>query len=260
LSIGNPKPAQMSRHALFPICFHSQALRTLTCSLCLVLMTATAVRPDAVIREDFDNLDNWEPVYFPKIEQHTQYTIRQTANGPILEARSSASASGLRHREEFDVYRYPVVKWRWKVDNVYRKGDVERKSGDDYPMRVYIMFKYDPAGASFGEKLQYGIAKVVYGAYPPQSSLNYIWANKVHAETVYPSPYTDRARLIILRSGDKDTGRWVDEEVNIIEDYTRAFGAAPPATASLAIMNDSDDTGEEAVSFMDFIYVVGPEE
>jgi hypothetical protein len=229
-------------------------------SLCLAFTPLPAGGTGAVIEEDFDDLDNWEPVIFPKIERHTQYAIRQTADGGILEARSSASASGLRHREEFDVYTYPIVKWRWKVDNVYRKGDVERKSGDDYPLRVYIMFKYDPAAASIGEKLQFGIAKVVYGAYPPQSSLNYIWANRLHAGTIYPSPYTDRARLIILRSGDKDTGRWVDEEVNIIEDYERAFGSRPPATASLAIMNDSDDTGEESTSYMDYIYVVGSEE
>ncbi|HHO48363.1 MAG TPA: DUF3047 domain-containing protein [Desulfobacteraceae bacterium] len=223
-----------------------------------VLFPAHGAEP--FIREDFDSLADWEPVTFPKIEKHTRYRIRNTGDGSILEAMSSASASGIRHRQEFDVYSYPVVRWRWKVDNVYEKGDVERKSGDDYPLRVYIMFKYDPAAASLGEKLQYGIAKVVYGAYPPQSSLNYVWASKPHPENIYPSPYTDRARLIILRSGEEDTGTWVEEEVNIIEDYEKAFGARPPATASLAIMNDSDDTGEAAVSFMDYIYVVGQEE
>lgn len=238
----------------------AQALPIGICTLCLVLAAATAVWSDSVIREDFDNLDNWEPVVFPKIEQQTSYTILETGGGGVLEARSSASASGIRHRKEFDVYRYPVVRWRWKVDNVYRTGDIERKSGDDYPLRVYIMFKYEPAASSFGEKLQYGIAKLVYGAYPPQSSLNYVWANRRHPGTVYASPYTDRARLIILRAGQKDTGEWVEEKVNIIEDYEKAFGGMPPETAALAIMNDSDDTGEASVSYMDWIHVVGPEE
>jgi|MTBAKMStandDraft_1061839.scaffolds.fasta_scaffold05829_3 hypothetical protein len=226
--------------------------------LTLIFLPVHGAEP--VIREDFASLDDWEPVTFPKIDKHTRYAIRKTGDGTILEARSSASASGIRHRQEFDVYSYPVVKWRWKVDNVYQKGDVERKSGDDYPLRVYIMFKYDPAAATLGEKLQYGIAKVVYGAYPPQSSLNYVWASKPHSESIYPSSYTDRARLIILRSGEEEKGTWVEEEVHIIEDYEKAFGGKPPATASLAIMNDSDDTGEAAVSFMDYIYVVGQEE
>ena len=238
----------------------SGELRALICTFFLLLVTATAWS-DAVIREEFDSLDDWEPVVFPKIEKHTRYTILESGDGGILEARSSASASGLRHRTEFDVYRYPVVRWRWKVDNVYRTGDIERKSGDDYPLRVYIMFKYDAAtAASFGEKLQYGIAKLVYGAYPPQSSLNYVWANRRHPGTLYPSPYTDRARLIILRAGEEETEKWVEEEVNIIEDYEKAFGGMPPATAALAVMNDSDDTGEASVSYMDWIHVVGAEE
>jgi hypothetical protein len=47
----------------------------------------------------------------------------------------------------------------------------------------------------------------------------------------------------------------VEEEANILEDYTKAFGAAPPAIASIAIMNDSDNTGESSVSYVDYIEV-----
>jgi hypothetical protein len=48
---------------------------------------------------------------------------------------------------------------------------------------------------------------------------------------------------------------WVEEDVNIVRDYREAFGSEPPPVASLAIMNDSDDTGERAVSFIDYIEV-----
>jgi len=48
---------------------------------------------------------------------------------------------------------------------------------------------------------------------------------------------------------------WVDEEVNILDDYNKAFGKSPPSTASIAIMNDSDNTGEDSVSYIDFIEV-----
>jgi hypothetical protein len=96
---------------------------------------------------------------------------------------------------------------------------------------------------------------MVYGAYPPHSTLNYIWANRQEEQGIHPSPYTDRARLLVMRAGPTEVGRWVEEQVNILDDYRRAFGGEPPETASIAIMNDSDNTGEAATSYMDYILV-----
>jgi Ca2+-binding EF-hand superfamily protein len=50
-------------------------------------------------------------------------------------------------------------------------------------------------------------------------------------------------------------GTWQAEEVNILSDYKKAFGTSPPELASLAIMNDSDNTGQASVSYLDFIEV-----
>jgi len=58
-----------------------------------------------------------------------------------------------------------------------------------------------------------------------------------------------------LEKGEDNVGKWVLEEVNVTEDYQKAFGEKPPVAASLAIMNDSDNTGESAVSYVEFIEV-----
>jgi hypothetical protein len=213
----------------------------------------------AVIDEEFTGLENWTPVLFPKIERHSVYEVDETDSGGVLVARSDNSASGLRHVREFDVYEYPVVRWRWKVENVYAGGDVEKKSGDDYPLRIYIMFKYDPEEAGFRERIMYGLAKALYDAYPPHSSLNYIWANRSHGKKIHESPYTDRARVIILRAGSGEVGKWKEEEIHILDDYARAFGTTPPAMAAIAVMNDSDNTGESSVSYLDYIRVMKKE-
>jgi hypothetical protein len=47
----------------------------------------------------------------------------------------------------------------------------------------------------------------------------------------------------------------MDEEVNILEDFERAFNRKAPETATLALMNDSDNTGESSVSYMDWIEI-----
>ena len=112
---------------------------------------------------------------------------------------------------------------------------------------------YDPERASLGTRAQYGLARRLYGEYPPHASLNYIWANRKHDRRILPSPYTDRSQMIALRAGDTDVGQWLDEDVNILEDYRAAFGSDPPHTARLAVMSDADNTGEAAVAYMLFI-------
>ncbi len=222
----------------------------------LVLLSVKGFAQKAVIIENFDNLKSWEPVTFPLIEKHTEYHIQKEGDGHILVARSNGSASGIRYKDEFNVYTSPVVRWRWKVDNVYAGGNLNEKSGNDFPIRVYVMFKYDPEKATFAEKNIYGLTRAVFGKYPPHSSLNYIWANKPCIQFICSSPYTDRSKLIILRSGETEVGKWLEEEVNIIDDYKKAFGTLPPAMASISIMNDSDNTGESSVSYLDYIQVL----
>jgi hypothetical protein len=141
------------------------------------------------------------------------------------------------------------------VDRLYKKGETKTKAGDDYPLRVYVMFEYDPEKAGAFEKMKYGLLKSIYSVYPPHSSLNYVWANTEQAETIVTSPYTDQSKMVLLQKGAKNAGTWQDETVNIVEDYQKAFGKKPPARARIAIMNDSDNTGESSVSYMEYIEV-----
>jgi len=117
------------------------------------------------------------------------------------------------------------------------------------------MFEYDPAKAGLGDRVLFGLAKARFGEYPPQASLSYVWSSAIEKNRMIVSPYTDRAMMILLRMGEKDAGSWMEEEVNMLEDYRKAFGADPPSRARIAIMNDSDNTGESSVSWMDYIEV-----
>ncbi len=223
----------------------------------VVLLFASSYAEDRNVfyREEFDSLDSWRPLTFPKIKKHTVYGAVALDGETFLRAESNGSASGLIMKREFDVHAFSRLRWRWKVDSVYKRADGMTKEGDDYPIRVYVVFKYDPEKASFGQSLKYGIAKALYGEYPPHSSLNYVWASTSTKEKIFTNPYADEAKMIVRRTGAAEAGKWLDEEVNILEDYRKAFNAEPPATASLAIMNDSDNTGERSVSYMDFIEI-----
>jgi hypothetical protein len=228
--------------------------------LCFLLLILTPLpsHPEErsiFLREEFHNLDLWEPLNFPKIKKHSIYGIESHANESYLRAESMASASALIFKNEFNSYDFPIIRWRWKVRNIYQKGDAKTKKGDDYPIRIYIAFKYDPEKAGFFERVKYGLAKTFYGSYPPHSTLNYIWANKTHEERVITSTYTEQSRMILLEQGAKNVGKWQTHEVDIIRDYQLAFGKEPPPIASIAIMNDSDNTGEQSVSYIDYIEI-----
>lgn len=204
-----------------------------------------------LFKEDFNNLDNWKPLNFEKIKEHSTYTVRDS----ILIAKSNASASGLIFKKTYDIYKYPILTFRWRINNTYKKGDATKKSGDDYPVRIYIMFKYNPDKASFFESIKYGLAKSIYGKYPPKSALNYIWANKKQKEKIITSAYTSKSKMIVTDYGNTYLHVWRKHTVNILKDYKEAFGENPPAKVSLAIMTDSDNTKESSLSYIDFIEV-----
>ncbi len=229
----------------------------------IIMLSALVVSAESVfaqekevfLREDFGDLEDWKPLHFRNIKAHTEYSILKEGNESYLKAESRASASGIIFNKKFTVSEYPKVKSRWKVSNVFEKGNAKVKSGDDYPLRIYIVFKFDYENASFGQKVKYGFAKSFYGEYPPHSTLNYIWANRQHAEKVLTNTYAKEAKMIIMQSGAGNTGIWIEQEINIVEDYHKAFGEDPPEIASVAVMSDSDNTGESAVSYIHFIEV-----
>ncbi|PKN53635.1 MAG: hypothetical protein CVU55_00490 [Deltaproteobacteria bacterium HGW-Deltaproteobacteria-13] len=221
----------------------------------LIVSPLYAQVSDQGFREDFNSLDHWKPVTFPRIPRHSTYRIQKEGENNILVAQADNSASGIIYTRSFNIYKTPVIKWKWKISNTYQTGDEKKKSGDDYALRVYVIFKYDPQKAGVFERAQYNALKLIYGEYPPQSSINYIWANKKYPERILPNPFTAKTQMILLQKGPDRAGVWIEERVNALTDYRQAFGTEPPAEASIAIMSDADNTGEKATGYIDYIEV-----
>ncbi|MFO7598375.1 MAG: DUF3047 domain-containing protein [Candidatus Desulfacyla sp.] len=191
----------------------------------------------------------WEPLDFKDIKIHTHYRLVEADGQVVVQAVADASASGLIRKISIDPKEYPIVQWRWKVSNVLQKGNVHRKDGDDYPARLYILFEYDPDRLGFFERLKYETAKLFYGAYPPLASINYIWASNAPEGLVVPNPYSDRSMMVVVKSGEINLNKWLTEERNIYEDYRNVFKDEPPMISGVAIMTDTDNTGESATAY-----------
>jgi hypothetical protein len=191
----------------------------------------------------------WSPLTFDKIPRHTRYSVAEVDGSPVLKAQSERAASGLINALKADARALPLLRWRWKVENTLRKGDVTRKAGDDYPARIYVAFAYDPTRASLAQRIKYEAARLIYGAYPPHAGLNYIWDTRAPVDTMVPNPFTDRVRMIVVESGDASVGMWRAYERDIYKDYKRAFGEEPPMISGIAVMTDTDNTGEAATAY-----------
>jgi hypothetical protein len=193
-------------------------------------------------------LAGWKPLAFKKIPKHTAYELVTDGAGVVVKATSDAAASGLIKEVRIDPSVFSVVHWRWKISNLLARSDVTRKSGDDYPARLYITFEYDPEKVSLGRKLKYNAGRVLFGDIPI-AALNYIWDTKTAVGTVVDNAYTDFAKMIVVESGPAKVGQWVEESRNVYQDYKQAFGEDPPMINGIAIMTDTDNTKEQATAY-----------
>jgi Protein of unknown function (DUF3047) len=202
----------------------------------------SASRPGPVLT------DGWKSLTFRKVQKSTTYELVADGGAVVVKATSEAAASGLTKDVRINPTVYPIVQWRWKVENLLTRSDVTRKSGDDYPARLYITFEYDPDKVSLGKMLKYKAGRALFGDIPI-AALNYIWDTNSPVGTVVDNAYTDFAKMIVVESGAGKVGEWVEESRNVYQDYQQAFGEDPPAINGVAIMTDTDNTKERAVAY-----------
>jgi hypothetical protein len=188
----------------------------------------------------------WLPISFGGDRGTTEYREAQRDGRDCLLGEAHATGSGLVKPLVVDPTAFPRLLWSWWVPGPVSGGDVHRKEGDDFAARIYVNFRFEPSKAGIFDRLKHRLAGDRFGGEAPGRSLVYVWGNVAPPETVVPNAYTDKAMVVVVRSGTEGTRRWWAEERNILEDFREAFGYAPPEITSLAIMTDADDTGSTA--------------
>lgn len=193
--------------------------------------------------------EGWEPLQFPKIKQHTRYELVTEDGQQVVRATTNGGASGLITRLKLEPGDSLNLTWEWKVSNVFEGGNAREKSGDDYPARIYVAFEFQPERAGFFERAKRKAVEVLFGETLPGNALNYIWANRLPEGEFVANPYTDKTMMVAVASGSEQVGQWVRVERDIVADYRQAFGEPPPPIVGIAIMSDSDNTGEQATAW-----------
>lgn len=173
------------------------------------------------------DLNGWKVRRF---EGETDYTFDKVAGRRALRAKSDGTASGLYRKIEVDLNRTPYLEWSWRVAGVLNGVNERTKSGDDYPARVYVIVS---GGLAFWRT----------------RSLIYVWSSNQPKGSTWDNAFTDNARMIALQSGDADVGRWIQEKRDVRADFRRLFGDEVDAIDAVAIMTDTDNSGQSATAW-----------
>ncbi len=202
----------------------------------------------------------WKVVQLDERVPATRYRTLQWDGRAAIEARANASMALLARPLTVDLQATPVLCWLWRVDDVLKQADLNRKAGDDYAARVYVTFTLPPESLSAGLRFKLALGRSLYGELVPDAAVNYVWDNRHPVGTRAFNAYTDRAAMVVQRSGKAQVGRWVSERVNVLADATQAFGKLPFKASLLAVASDTDNTGEQARAGFAELHFVGAEE
>ena len=200
----------------------------------MVISFSAGARSSTVTLTTFETtgLSGWEEKSF---KNQTRYQLIRQTGALVLNAVAEASASVLYNKKEISLLATPILNWSWRVEQTYGKINEQSKQGDDYPARIYVVAKTGP--------------------FPWNTlALNYVWSSSSEKGQHWPNAYTEKAHMIVLRSGEEDTKQWVTEKRNIRQDFKTYFDKDIETIHGVAIMTDSDNTGKTGEAFYKDLY------
>lgn len=202
-----------------------------------------------------DDTTAWREIRLKADLAPNRFRFRDWDGVRALEVSSQAGMSLMARPLEVDLDATPVLCWRWRVEGTIAGADMRTRAGDDYAARVYVSFRLPPESLSLGLKAKLAVARALWGPDLPDAAINYVWDNLNPVGTEQPNAYTDRTVMVVLRSGDGEAGRWVQERRDVAADVARLFGPRTQAV-QLALAADTDNTGASAqAGFADLHFV-----
>lgn len=116
---------------------------------------------------------------------------------PALRCETRSSASMLFRYVDIDLAAYPILEWRWFVEEpIDSEIDERTREGDDHPARLFITFR---------------------GTDGDERSMEVIWSNRLLEPGDYK--YIGSFPHYVANGGRKNVGQWHDERVNLLEIY-----------------------------------------
>lgn len=154
------------------------------------------------------------------------FYVTRDGDIPALHLMSANSSFSLQGEVNVDVKQYPVLSWKWKVKQLPQGGDFRKSKTDDQAAQLFLAFTKTKA-------------------------IVYIWdtsAPQGLMESTSPAPFMT-VKVVVVRSGPAELGKWITETRNVHEDYKKLYGDEPPMVSGIRLQINSQHTGTSAESY-----------
>ncbi len=175
-----------------------------------------------------------------------------TENGlKAVKLHSKASLTFLEKTVNIDIREYPIVTWRWKVENILKGIDERSVEGDDHPIRIFFVFEPDSSNQSWWFRLKRSLyLDRVHGHPMGGRFTEYLWSSHLRPGDTISDPGKPWQKLMVIEGGTSKLGKWLSYRRNLYEDFKGLYGEEPRRLIFVGILNDTDHTGQEAVSYI----------
>ena len=222
------------------------AFAVLPCSAALAqsMSAAPLVTPFSAAKPGTALPEGWAPIKINDQKKPTVYDFVDNGGTIVLHATADGAASLVGYKTTFDLNAAPLISWRWKISRLIDTADNSAATKEDSPVRVVLEFDGDKSKLSFSDRSTIAAGKLLSGRELPYATLMYIWSNKEPVGKVVPNPRSARIQMVVASSGAAGVGAWQSLARNAVEDYKKAFNEEPGKLTGVAVLTDTDNTGE----------------
>ncbi|MDX8388725.1 MAG: DUF3047 domain-containing protein [Ghiorsea sp.] len=198
------------------------------------LVYAEPTPPIKIAQFSAGTLHGWEEKEFDGKTEYA-FVLDDVKHAKVLKATSIDGASGLFYEQRIDLKETPFLNWSWKTSSFFKGLDENKKSGDDFTARIYVVID---GGYFFWKTL----------------ALNYVWSASHQKGDVWANPFTSNATMVAVEAGEKNLGVWQHNKRNVLKDLKDFIGQDIQYIDAIAIMTDTDNAGLQATTYFGDVF------
>lgn len=196
----------------------------------------------------------WRITPVPSVPRQTRYSLARIDGRVAVKAEADNSYANVLHPLRADITTTPVLRFSWRVDRFPSDSDLSTKGGDDLAAKVCVLFDLPLERLALSDRMAIRLARSAFDPQLPAATLCYVWDRTLARGTWVSNAYTDRVRMLVLRSAaGGEQGKWLEERRDLRADFARAFGKEAsgglPSTLAIAFATDADNTGSQALAY-----------
>lgn len=160
------------------------------------------------------------------------YRIESEGEDRFLKATYTNKSIQFFKEKEWNIASYPWITWSWRVHEFPRGSDERLGEKNDSAAGFYVVFP----GPWFVPRV-----------------IKYVWSLNVPVGTVVRRD--ERFPTIVIRTGEKNKGQWVQEKRNLLEDYKKLFVEDVKNPKAIGFLTDGNSVNAKPMADYDNIIV-----